>query len=216
MPDPCPSPRARDKDARNAAGLRRLLKKQQVRVVNMSWGGSVKGDEEELELCGIGKTPDERKPIAREYFDIGKDAFDEGDRQRAGDPVRHVGGQLEPGRDVRRGDPGRHRAAEHDHGGRGRQGRRRGVVHQLRPDCRRARERLSGRERDPRRRALAESGTSMSSPQVANLAAKILAVNPALTPPQVIAIILATAEKTADGRRVLINPKKAIEAARQK
>ena len=60
---------------------------------------------------------------------------------------------------------------------------------------------------------LAESGTSMASPQVVNLAAKILAVNPKLTPAQVIAIIRDTAEKTADGRRTLINPKKALAAA---
>ena len=63
---------------------------------------------------------------------------------------------------------------------------------------------------------LAESGTSMSAPQVTNLAAKILAVNPALTPPQVIAIIRETAEKTDDGRRVLIHPRKAIAAAQAK
>jgi subtilisin family serine protease len=53
----------------------------------------------------------------------------------------------------------------------------------------------------------------MASPQVTNLAAKILAINPKLTPQQVIAIIRDTAEKTADGRRTLINPKKAIAAA---
>ncbi len=63
---------------------------------------------------------------------------------------------------------------------------------------------------------VAFSGTSMASPQVANLAGKILAVNPALTPPQVIEIIVSTADKTADGRRTLVNPKKALEAARQK
>jgi subtilisin family serine protease len=60
---------------------------------------------------------------------------------------------------------------------------------------------------------LAESGTSMASPQVANLAGKILAVNPALDPVGVIALIRDTADKTADGRRTLINPKKAVDAA---
>src|SRR5207244_13484618 len=44
---------------------------------------------------------------------------------------------------------------------------------------------------------LAESGTSMASPQVANLAGKILAVNPKLLPKEVIALIRYTAEKTA-------------------
>jgi len=57
------------------------------------------------------------------------------------------------------------------------------------------------------------SGTSMASPNVANLAAKILTVNPKLTPVQVIDVIRKTAEKTADGRRNLIDPKKAMAAA---
>jgi len=51
---------------------------------------------------------------------------------------------------------------------------------------------------------------------VANLAAKILAVNPKLKPTEVIAIIRSTADKTADGRRTLVNPKKAIAAAEEK
>jgi subtilisin family serine protease len=57
------------------------------------------------------------------------------------------------------------------------------------------------------------SGTSMASPNVANLAGKILAVNPKLTPPEVIALIRETTDKSADGRRFLIDPKKAVAAA---
>ena len=60
---------------------------------------------------------------------------------------------------------------------------------------------------------VALSGTSMSSPQVANLAAKILAVNPKLKPAEVISLIQRTAEKTTDGRRTLIHPAKALAAA---
>ena len=59
------------------------------------------------------------------------------------------------------------------------------------------------------------SGTSMASPNAANLAAKILAVNPKLTPPQVIEIIRSTADTTPDGRRFLINPQRAIGRARE-
>lgn len=55
------------------------------------------------------------------------------------------------------------------------------------------------------------SGTSMASLNAANLAAKILTGNPKLTPAQVIQIICSTEDKTADGRRFLINPKKAVE-----
>ena len=66
---------------------------------------------------------------------------------------------------------------------------------------------IPGGERIP------ESGTSMAAPQVANLAAKILAVNPKLAPPDVIRIVRETAEKTADGRRTLIHPRNALAAA---
>ena len=42
----------------------------------MSWGGSVEvPSRTTLEQCGIGKTPDERKAIAREYFEISKRAL---------------------------------------------------------------------------------------------------------------------------------------------
>jgi subtilisin family serine protease len=60
---------------------------------------------------------------------------------------------------------------------------------------------------------IAFSGTSMAAPQVANLAGKMLAVAPRLQPAQVIAIIVATADKSADGRRTLLNPVKAMAAA---
>jgi subtilisin family serine protease len=60
---------------------------------------------------------------------------------------------------------------------------------------------------------VALSGTSMASPQVANLAGKTLSVNPKLQPPAVIELIVSTAERTADGRRNLIDPKKALAAA---
>jgi len=62
---------------------------------------------------------------------------------------------------------------------------------------------------------LAESGTSMAAPQATNLAAKMLAVNPKLTPDQVIRLIRDTVEKTPDGRRLLLNPARAVEAARK-
>lgn len=55
------------------------------------------------------------------------------------------------------------------------------------------------------------SGTSMASPQVANLAAKLFALKPDLTPAQAKELILKGAEK--NGRVNLINPKKTLELA---
>jgi subtilisin family serine protease len=62
---------------------------------------------------------------------------------------------------------------------------------------------------------LALSGTSMAAPEVTNLAAKLIAVKPSLDPAAVIKLIVETADKTEDGRRTLINPKKALAAVQK-
>jgi len=55
------------------------------------------------------------------------------------------------------------------------------------------------------------SGTSMASPQVVNLAAKLLAVKPSLTAAELRAILVDTATTTADGYH-LIHPAEAMKA----
>jgi hypothetical protein len=59
------------------------------------------------------------------------------------------------------------------------------------------------------------SGTSMSSPNVANLAAKLLALDPALTPEQTIALIRRGATASADGRRHNIDPRRSVDLLRR-
>jgi subtilisin family serine protease len=59
------------------------------------------------------------------------------------------------------------------------------------------------------------SGTSMASPNVVNLAAKLIALDPSLTPQETIALIKKGADKSADGRRDLINPKATVALLRQ-
>ena len=54
------------------------------------------------------------------------------------------------------------------------------------------------------------SGTSMASPNVVNLAAKLIALDPTLTPQETVALIKKGADKSADGRRNLINPKATV------
>ena len=60
------------------------------------------------------------------------------------------------------------------------------------------------------------SGTSMASPSVTNLAAKLFALDPSLTPSQAIELIKAGATTTEDGRRHLIDPKRSLELWRGK
>ncbi len=58
------------------------------------------------------------------------------------------------------------------------------------------------------------SGTSMASPAVANLAGKLFAIDPTLTPEKVRSLILDGSVSSEDGRRKLMNEKRSIELAR--
>jgi len=216
LPDPCPSRELAEKDARNAQASVDFMKKNGVRVVNMSWGGSVKGVEEDLEVCGIGKTAEERRGIAREYFDMAKSALTKafasapdilfitaaGNSNQDASFVESIpAGIMLPnlmtvGAVDRAGDEASFTSY--------------GPTVVAHANGYQVESVIPGGER------IAESGTSMASPNVANLAAKILAVNPKLKPTEVIALIRDTADRTADGRRVLINPKKAVASAEAK
>jgi subtilisin family serine protease len=214
IPDPCPTPELVAQSAANAQAYVDFFKRHGVRVVNMSWGGSVKGYEQELEVCGIGKNPEERKAIARKYYETGRDALE---RAIRGAPqilfVAAAGNDnsdasfaesipagidapnlLVVGAVDRAGDE----ASFTSYG-------RTVVAH------------ANGYQVEsviPGGEKLAESGTSMAAPQAANLAAKMLAVNPKLAPTDVIRIIRDTVEKTPDGRRMLLHPANAVAAAR--
>jgi subtilisin family serine protease len=216
LPDPCPTKDLAVRDAANQQAYVDFFKRHHVRVVNMSWGGTVKGTEEALELCNIGKTPDERKKIAREYFDLQKSALE---KAFASAPsilfVTAAGNSNDDAsfsEDVPAGIEAPNLIAVGAVDRAGDEASFTSYGPTVVVDA-------NGYQVDsviPGGDELAESGTSMASPQVANLAAKMLAVNPKLTPPQLIAIIRDTADRTPDGRRHLINPKKAVAAAHGK
>ena len=60
------------------------------------------------------------------------------------------------------------------------------------------------------------SGTSMATPQVANLAAKLFALNPMLTAVEIRGLILDGATPSEDGKRPLLNPKRSVELLEQR
>jgi len=216
LPDPCPSRELADKDARNAQAVIDFIKKNGARVVNMSWGGSVKSIESDLEVCGIGKTAEERKAIAREYFDIAKNALTKAFASApdvlfvtaAGNSNRDASFDEDIPADIKL--PNLMTVGAVDRAGDEASFTSYGPTVVAHANGYQVESVIPGGER------LAESGTSMASPNVANLAAKILAVNPKLTPIEVIALIRDTADRSADGRRMLINPKKAIAAAQSR
>ena len=216
LPDPCPTRELAERDARNQQAYVDFFKQHGVRVVNMSWGGSVKGIEEQLELCNIGSDPDERKKIARDYFEIQKDALT---KAFASAPailfVTAAGNSNEDAsfvEDIPAGIalPNLLTVGAVDKAGDEASFTSYGPTVVVHANGYQVESVIPGGDK------LAESGTSMASPQVANLAAKILAVNPKLKPEEVIRLIRGTADKTADGRRTLVNPKKAVQAAEAK
>lgn len=215
-PDPCPSREQTERDAKAVQATVDYFKRQGVRVANLSWGGSIGDLESELEQCGLGKTPDDRKVVAREYFDIGKKALvaafasapeilfvtsagnSNADSSFAeAMPADIVAPNLlTVGAVDRAGDE----AAFTSYG----------PTVKVHANGYQVESFLPGGQR------VALSGTSMAAPQVANLAAKLLVVNPKLKPAELIDIIVKTAERSADGRRNLLHPQKALAAAQAK
>lgn len=213
QPDPCPSLALAQKDARNTRAYVEFFRRHRVRVVNMSFGGSVGDVEGQLEQCGIGRTADERRRIAREWFDIGKEAFVEA--MASAPEILFVAAAGNENADSSFAEsipadivlPNLITVGAVDKAGDEAPFTSYGKTVVVHANGYLVDSVIPGGER------VAESGTSMAAPQVANLAAKMLAVNPALTPPQLVAIIRDTSERTADGRRALVNPRKAVAAA---
>ena len=209
-PDPCPSREQTERDAKATRAYVEFMKKHGARVVNMSWGGNVSGIENDLEQCGIGKTPEERKKVAREYFEIGKTVLTQAMASAPGILFVTAAGNSNQDasfvEDIPAGIvlPNLLTVGAVDRAGDEASFTSYGPTVKVHANGYQVESYLPGGDR------VALSGTSMASPQVANLAGKLLAVNPKLKPADVIKLIVDTSERASDGRRNLINPKKAL------
>jgi hypothetical protein len=195
----------------HAANYRRIVdafKSAQVRVVNMSWRYGPGFFESALAFHGVGKDGEERKKLAQQLFDIERDALKAalqsapeilfvagaGNEDNSADFVEYIPAGLELPNLITAGavDQAGEETSFSTFG-------RTVVVH------------ANGFEVDsviPGGERLKLSGTSMAAPQVANLAAKLFALDPKLSATQAKAMILAGAERK--GRVNLINPKATI------
>lgn len=210
MPEPCPSKELAERGAKAYKAYVDFFKRNKVRVVNMSWGGTVKSVEEELEKCGIGKTTEERQKTARELFEIDKKALT---KAFASAPeILFVTAAGNANSDATFGEfipssivlPNLLTVGAVDKAGDEAPFTSYGPTVAVHANGYQVDSFLPGGNR------VALSGTSMASPNVVNLAAKLLAAKPTLKPTEVIAIIRETSEKSADGRRTLVNPAKAL------
>lgn len=215
-PDPCPSREQTEREAKAYGAYVAFFRKQGARVVNMSWGGNVGAIENDLEQCGLGKTPEERKATAREYFEIGKKALTAAMASAPGILFVTAAGNSNNDasfiEDIPAGIvlPNLLTVGAVDRAGDEVGFTSYGPTVKVHANGYQVESFLPGGER------VALSGTSMASPQVANLAGKLLAVNPKLKPAELIKIIVGTGERTADGRRNLMHPQKALAAAGKK
>lgn len=210
----CPTIEQAKKDAIQVQETIDYYKKQGVRIVNMSFGGSVSDVESALEMNGKGETPEERKKMAREIFDISKSAFY--DVIKNAPEILFIAAAGNSDEDAEFYDaipssfdlPNILTVGAVDQAGEetGFTSFGKNVdVH------------ANGFEVDsyiPGGKKMKFSGTSMSSPNAANLAGKILAINPDLSVAQVIESIKDGCDRSEDGRIILINPKKSVQIAK--
>ncbi len=211
-PDPCPSKELAIQDAKNAQATVDFLKRNGVRVVNMSWGGSISDVESELEKCGIGGTPEARKVQARELFDIQKKGLTTAYASAPG--ILFIAAAGNENQDSSFSEstpadivlPNLLTVGAVDRAGDEASFTSYGPTVKLHANGYQVESYLPGGRR------VALSGTSMAAPQAANLAAKLLAVKPQLTVEQLLKAMVGTAEISADGRRKLMHPNKALAA----
>lgn len=212
LPDPCPTRELQERSAANFMAYVDFVRASGARVVNMSWGGNLRGYEVALEQCAIGKDSAERRALAREYFSRHHQALT---RAIASAPdILFVASAGNSGNDPTFNDaypsgivlPNLVAVGAVDKAGDEASFTSYGPTVLLHANGYQVDSRVPGGQR------LALSGTSMAAPQVTNLAAKMLAVQPSLHPAELIAIMRSTAERSEDGRRTLLHPARALAA----
>ena len=181
-----------------------------VRVVNMSFGVRPSDYETILEKNGIGKTADDRKRLARHFYEYEHEGFLAA--FRGAPDVLFVAAAMNNDADAGFDEtipsslelPNLITVGAVDQAG----GRT-----SFTSTGKTVRVYASGYNVEsvvPGGAHVQESGTSMAAPQVTNLAAKLIAIDPSLTPAQTIALITDSSDPGDEPGIRLINPKQAV------
>jgi subtilisin family serine protease len=191
------------------------LRKNNVRVVNMSWADSQGEIEQWLDKTSAEKDPDKRKQLAGEIYAVWRDAV-AGAIQAAPDTLWVCAAGNSDSNASFLGDvpaslqlPNLVTVGAVDQAGEETSFTSYGKTVILDADGYRVESYVPGGTK------LKESGTSMASPNVVNLAAKLIALDPKLTPEQTIALMKQGATPSTDGRMHLIDPKATIALLKQ-
>ena len=202
------------KDAEAMVKTVEYFRQHGVKVVNMSWGGSLGSIETALEQNNAGGTAEERRALARKIYDIGYTALR--DAIKAAPDTLFVVAAGNSDNNVKFDEvmpssytlPNVLIAGAVDQAGDETSFTSFGNVDVY----------SSGFEVEsyiPGGDTMKMSGTSMAAPNVTNVAAKIWAVNPALSVVDVKRVIVSSADDKQAGERTfkLLNPKRAVEMA---
>ncbi len=186
------------------------LRTHGARVVNMSFGSSLEDIEGSLAANGVGKNPEDRKAIALDVFNIYADAYRTAIASApdilfvpaAGNSNSDIRFALDTPSDIDLPNVLTVGAVDQA-----------GDLANFSSHGERVRIYAPGVEVDsilPGGSHARDSGTSIAAPAVTNLAAKLIALNPSLTPEKVVKLILEGASTSSDGKYRVVNPKQSI------
>jgi subtilisin family serine protease len=200
------------KDVVEYAGVVDYFKQNGVRVVNMSWGGSLKDVEDALEANGAGGTADERKKLARQIFDIDTEGLRTALKDASG--ILFVVAAGNSNDNVKFDEfapssfqlPNMITVGAVDQAGEETSFSSFGPMVNVHANGFEVESYIPGGKR------LKFSGTSMASPQVTNLGAKLFALDPALTPEEAKKLILDGCDR--NGRVNLVSEVKSVALLR--
>jgi subtilisin family serine protease len=200
-----------EKAAKNYMETVKYFQANNVRVVNMSWGWTLKEIEGMLEANGIGKDAEERSKLTREIFDIYKNGLY--NAIKSAPEILFITAAGNSDNDVTFDEvipsmfnlPNLITVGAVDQAGEETGFTSFGESVDVYANGFEVDSYLPGGTR------IAMSGTSMASPNVVNLAAKLLALDYSLTSSELIELIIDGADKSEDGRILLINPQRSVE-----
>ena len=212
-PVPCWSKELADREAESIGDLLSFLVKNGARVINMSWGRFERSYIRNLEACAPEMKPEDRLALARYTVEKIRPVLIKG--MAASPNVLFVGASGNDGSTVQKTNPATHFIAPNfilvgavDHNGKRTDFTNIGPEVAIYANGYRVPTRLPGGA------ILPSTGTSFATPNVANAAAKMLAVNPKLTGAELKKILLETADANETSDK-LLHTANAVAAARK-
>ena len=213
-----PLPPSEELSRRNAADYQAYVdwfRANHVRVVNMSWGGGPQDYEVALEKNGMGKDAADRKAIAAKLFQIDREGLYNAIKSAPEILFICAAGNADSNSSFSEFIPASFKLPNMLTVGAVDQAGDEASFTSYGPTVLVDANGYQVESVVPGGAKLRMSGTSMASPNAVNLAAKLIALDPKLTPEQTIHLIVEGATPSQDGRRHNINPKQSVELLRQ-